>query len=138
MTRPRYSRRKKSPISDGLSTGGIPALTRARLDPSERNRREQAARHGLTTDQLEALDSAGKCWGCGSTGPRVVDHDHEDAAADGHDPARGCERCVRGMLCDYCNTGLAKLQDDPDVLRSLADYVEEYRLRRSQREGMAG
>lgn len=134
MTRPRRRPGTSSGLSSGLSTGGVPALTRARLDPSDRNRREQAGRHGLTVEELDALGDA--CSVCGFTGPLVVDHDHELAALDGHRVDRGCARCVRGVLCDYCNTGLAKFRDDPALLRAGADYVEAFLLRRSRLEGM--
>ena len=129
-------RRKRRPqLTDGLSTGGMIPIARARLDPADRTRQQQATRHGLTRTELDDLDALERCWICGSTGPRVVDHSHEEAEADGHDPARGCPMCVRGMLCDYCNTGLGKFQDDPAKLRAAADYVEAHRLRRSALEG---
>ena len=44
--------------------------------------------------------------------PRV-DHDSETGQ-------------FRGLLCDACNTGIGKLQHDPTILRSAADYVERF------------
>lgn len=42
-----------------------------------------------------------------------VDHDHETEA-------------VRDLLCDACNNGLAKFDEEPDLLRAAADYLERH------------
>jgi hypothetical protein len=33
---------------------------------------------------------------------------------------------VRGLLCSPCNTAAGLLQDDPGLIRSLADYIERH------------
>ena len=124
-------RKRRPQLTTGIK--GVPALTRARQDPTDRNRREQAGRHGLTVEQLDELGDA--CAICGFTGPLVVDHDHEAAGRHGHDPARGCWVCVRGKLCDYCNTGLGKFGDDPERLRRAADFLERALIRTLTLEG---
>lgn len=43
-----------------------------------------------------------------------VDHDHKTGA-------------IRGLLCWVCNTGIGKLRDSPDLLRTAANYIEKYR-----------
>lgn len=39
--------------------------------------------------------------------PFGVDHDHAHCGG----PARGCRHCVRGVLCNLCNTRLSALED---------------------------
>lgn len=41
----------------------------------------------------------------------AVDHDHKTGA-------------IRGLLCFDCNTGIGKLKDDPEVMRSAIQYLE--------------
>ena len=43
-----------------------------------------------------------------------VDHDHKTGK-------------VRGLLCSTCNMGLGCLQDDAELLRKLATYIEQHR-----------
>lgn len=45
----------------------------------------------------------------------AVDHDHDS-------------KKVRGLLCQNCNTGLGKLQDNPELLRRAAKYIEDHRM----------
>lgn len=44
----------------------------------------------------------------------VVDHDHKTGK-------------VRKLLCHNCNRALGLFQDNPDVLRKAADYVEQHK-----------
>jgi hypothetical protein len=36
---------------------------------------------------------------------------------------------VRGLLCDGCNLGLGKFEDNPEFLRAAADWIEAYKKR---------
>lgn len=84
-----------------------------------------AWRVGLSPEEyLAFLDSRGnRCDICGN-GPTSqrkrlsVDHDH--ACCPGH---RSCGRCVRGLLCDDCNTALGRFGDDPDRLVAALAYL---------------
>lgn len=87
-------------------------------------------RHGLSARDIAwmARQQSNRCLVC--AGPLVevqVDHDHELAKSHPHPVSRGCKACVRGLLCRPCNSMLGFARDDPDTLRSAADYIEEAR-----------
>ena len=94
---------------------------------------ELRRRYGLTKADFEELLRAqgGGCAVCG----RRPDEEGQHLAVD-HDGTccgtkRGCSRCIRGLLCLGCNTGLGKFRDNPTLLRRAAIYLE----RRSQLGG---
>jgi len=72
--------------------------------------------YGLTKREVQVLRAAqdDRCAICDGSAPQHLDHDHET----GH---------IRQLLCQRCNQGLGLLQDDPEVLRAAADYVERHR-----------
>lgn len=85
--------------------------------------------HGMTEDDLEImiLVQGNSCAGCGRMAPIAnkdlqIDHDHNCCPKGG----RSCRNCRRGLLCAECNMALGLLRDDPETLRALADYIEEY------------
>ncbi len=57
----------------------------------------------------------------------AVDHDHDCCPG-----SKSCGRCVRGLLCARCNTGLG-IVDSPELLRKRADYIDFWRIRRVER-----
>jgi hypothetical protein len=68
----------------------------------------------------EMLISQGfKCMTCGAEHGNehmtrlVVDHCHTDKG-------------VRGLLCQGCNMALGSAKDNPETLRNLANYLDEY------------
>ncbi len=81
--------------------------------------------YGITVEDYDRMRAAqnGACAVCGTTTPvgRVsewtqdywlhVDHDHKTGT-------------VRGLLCNECNTGLGKFQDDPELLVAAVSYLE--------------
>jgi hypothetical protein len=80
--------------------------------------------YGLTLDQYDArvASQAGLCAIClrpPRDGRRLaVDHDHS------HCPGkRSCGRCVRGLLCSSCNSGLASFEDNPVWMVQASRYV---------------
>lgn len=74
-------------------------------------------KYGITLDEYNALHDAqgGVCAGCRRVAPNgknlCLDHDHQTGRA-------------RGLLCDDCNSTLARALDSPATLRRLADYLE--------------
>jgi hypothetical protein len=74
-----------------------------------------AANFELTPEQYWALYALqnGRCFGCrkatGATKRLAVDHDHTLAEEHGHDPKKGCIRCVRALLCGPCNQIIGRL-----------------------------
>lgn len=82
---------------------------------------------GLTVEQYEEMFilQNGVCAICGKpevkkqattkggakkTSRLCVDHDHKSGK-------------VRGLLCYRCNTGIGKLNDDPELLRKASRYL---------------
>ena len=103
------------------------------------HREEHAARsrknkYGITAEQYaERLrEQGGVCAICrqpetskyasGMTKALAVDHDHSCCVGQG-----SCGKCLRGLLCSNCNTALARMRDDPNILRAAAGYLESYR-----------
>jgi hypothetical protein len=77
-------------------------------------------RFGITIDDYEAMLKAqgGVCAVCG--GPPSgkykrlhVDHDHLTDE-------------IRALLCHHCNIALGLAEDDPRLLRLMADYLESF------------
>lgn len=92
-------------------------------DPTYRSKRYESAfrrKYGISYAERDALLAAqgSACGVCRRTDPGSrgwqLDHCH-------------ASRKVRGVLCQFCNTAIGLLRDDPSVARSLADYLELHR-----------
>ena len=76
-------------------------------------------RYGLSPDDYRKLvqQQGGVCAICRKADRAlVIDHCH-------------ATNVVRRLLCRKCNTGLGQFDDDPDVLRAAAAYLEAFRAR---------
>ncbi len=84
-------------------------------------RRRLLLAYGITGDDIARLRGLhGGCHLCGNTDDRlVVDHDHSCCGK-----VRGCRKCVRGLLCDFCNRVLGRIEQRPALARRFADYLE--------------
>jgi hypothetical protein len=103
-------------------------MARRRETTDKRILKEETLRrtYNLSMERYEEIlaNQGGVCGICGSTESGQtewfeVDHDHACCDRKG-----SCGLCVRGLLCTGCNSGLSRFRDDPALLRSAADYLE--------------
>jgi hypothetical protein len=106
-----------------------PSRAKSRLKRTERLRGGGHRRYDLwklyRITEIEWADMFAaqgcRCASCPSIEPFGNGYWHTD-----HDHVTGK---VRGILCGPCNMTLGHAKDDPERLRSLADYVEKHRGR---------
>lgn len=88
---------------------------------------KRAQRHGLAPGSLNLLlqTQLGRCGICQTEDPGsrgwVIDHDHSCCSSD-----RSCGQCVRGILCNMCNTALGMMGDDVRGVKRALDYLSRY------------
>lgn len=92
---------------------------RANAKSKDHKRRyDRAKRYGITIEEAEEMESITHCQATGlklGEGKLVaVDHDHETGA-------------VRGILAARINMAIGLCDDDPELLRAAADYLERTR-----------
>ncbi len=109
----------------GLS-GQCKECTRAKWHALPANRRAvpKLAKFGLTYPEYMALRESQNdlCAICGKPETTVVRGKLKQLAIDHcHSSGR-----VRALLCSACNHALGHMQDDPERLRSAADYLEKH------------
>jgi len=97
----------------------------------EYGRVHHLAKFGLTLAAYDALfkKQCGLCAIChrpetsvfkGKVRSLAIDHDHRCCPA-----GRACEKCIRGLLCYTCNSGIGYLGDDPNRVMAAARYLTE-------------
>ena len=86
-------------------------------DPKHRRARAHAKEQRCIA--LAGRPRPDECEVCGTPGKTRFDHCH----LTGH---------FRGWLCNRCNLSLGRLDDDPELLRKLADYLERHTSRHAQ------
>lgn len=97
------------------------ANRKARYTPQKR-KISALKQYSLTLEIYEAIldTQGGGCAICKATEVTIcVDHDHACC------PARfySCGKCIRGLLCNNCNNGLGRFDDDPERLEQAAAYL---------------
>jgi hypothetical protein len=107
-----------------------------RLNDAARNRQQlildgvmngelrNATRHGVSTEWYIEQYRKG-CAICGThdwgkKGP-CIDHDHKCCHG-----RFGCEKCVRGVLCQKCNKALGDVNDSQEVLLKCVSYLQSF------------
>ena len=106
------------------SSAGYRKMSQTEKD--RRNARSKAARYGMSLDEMLAYVDAhnGLCDVCGKpdethrkatwTNKLTFDHDHVSGK-------------LRGMLCSRCNIAIGSVEDNPETLYALAEYIERFR-----------
>jgi len=92
-----------------------------KANPEEMKQSQRRTRrkreYGVTREDYEIMlvNQNNECAICkNSIGYEAsVDHDHQTGK-------------VRGLLCGKCNSGIGLLQDNPEILRSAAKYLDQY------------
>ena len=113
----------KSTIAYYLGEGQkAKTLVRNRLTRTRRGSQvlKQYSKHHITEDAfLEMYEKFdGKCWSCKESKIYCIDHDHNCCSG-----VYSCGRCVRGLLCRGCNTGLGHFKDNVDRLAAAMIYL---------------
>lgn len=80
-------------------------------------------KYGLSYESyVKLLDQHGNaCAICKSSEKLCIDHDHECCPS-----SRTCGKCVRGILCNSCNTMLGMCNDKVEVLKNAIEYLDVY------------
>lgn len=78
------------------------------------------------SDYLDRLErQGGACAICQALPPEgeflCIDHSHDCCPQAG----RSCGECVRGLLCNECNSAIGFMRDDASRLRRAVQYLEE-------------
>jgi hypothetical protein len=115
----RTAHRKANPVTPELKARYLSNYRKNNPETARQNDlRRSLARFGLTFSAYTALVDAqqGLCAICGQIEPSgkkrlAVDHCHQTGK-------------VRGLLCSKCNTGIGLFNDDPGLLRRVAEYLE--------------
>lgn len=96
--------------------------------------RVRCGRFNITVDHYASMlaEQGGCCAICGTDNPAGrgewhIDHDHSCCPGQ-----RSCGKCVRGLLCNYCNIGLGHFNDDLDRLMNAMRYLDGARRGRLQ------
>ena len=85
--------------------------------------RADLRKKGVTREHYLHLLSVTACESCGGEGRMVTDHDH---SCSGHGKDRMCEECIRGRLCNGCNTALGLLGESRERILALATYLARF------------
>ena len=120
VSKPLSEYRKRSAAKDGHQSACktcVDATKRVRPNYKEYETKLKRV-YGIDLDQYHSMltKQGGSCKICGTTDPSCgrtyfcVDHDHKTGK-------------VRGILCNDCNTGIARFKDNIDFLQNAINYL---------------
>jgi|ERR1700741_5671885 len=78
-------------------------------------------RHNITQEKFDqlVLEQNGCCAVCGNKDVKlVIDHDHACCPGD-----YSCGDCVRGLLCNNCNTAIGLMKDNTETMQAAIQYL---------------
>lgn len=78
-------------------------------------------RKGLTPKAFISMMEIDICEACGFQGDLVIDHRHGHHTKDN----QMCQECIRGRICNPCNTSLGLLENESRVVM-LKNYLSNY------------
>lgn len=96
-------------------------------NPRAKRSSELKTTYGITIDQYEMMAEAqnGKCAICG-TEPNGDREKRKTLCVD-HTGGKGKNATVRGLLCNPCNLGLGKFQDNIEWMEAAILYLKSFR-----------
>ena len=123
---------RSPPVEDGGIPCPSPGCGRMRLANSDvcKRCRQFKWRYSFTTEQVIDLflPERRKCenTGCQSIIDLHMDHDHSCCPPGKFPQANkvSCGKCVRGWLCASCNKTLGAMQESPERIRGLLEFLE--------------
>lgn len=79
--------------------------------------------YGLSPEKIEELldIQENRCPVCRQEFVETSHVDHDHSCCSGK---TSCGKCVRGLLCNNCNNGLGRFEDDVDRLQAAIDYLK--------------
>ncbi len=86
-------------------------------------------RTGVTPESYDAMLTTQNnvCAICGEVDHNdrslAIDHDHTCY----HNGQKSCVKCIRGLLCLRCNTGLGSFKDRPTLLQEAIGYLQKWK-----------
>ncbi len=82
------------------------------------------SKYGITLERWQEIyeSQAGRCYLCEKPlETQRIDLDHDHLCCPG---IKSCGRCLRGLAHQRCNQGIGQFDDDPAMLRRVADNLE--------------
>jgi alpha-galactosidase/6-phospho-beta-glucosidase family protein len=82
------------------------------------------SRHHIEKNEFDRMIEKynGKCHACKHNAATCIDHDHSCCSG-----SYSCGQCIRGVLCNWCNSALGHANDSVENLTNLIKYLNDSR-----------